>query len=538
MIRFRINHKDIEAEEGSTILQAAAANGIEIPSMCHLPGVQHQPSCMICMVKDLASSKLYPSCAMPASTGMDIMTDLPELHTIRKESLELLLSDHSGDCEAPCRIACPAFMDIPLMNRLIASGKMEEALTVVQQHIAIPLILGYICPAPCEKACKRRLVDGSVSICLLKRITALPAEGTYTRPLPTARKSGKRVAIIGTGPAGLSAAYYLLLNGHEAVLFDKEELPGGALRYSISDAELPREVLDAEIGYLESAGAVFHMKCPQNVAKLKANGFGNFDAYILATGHQHPVDEELTVLENSTHFVHRETFETSLPGVFACGGMIKELNMAVRAGYQGRMAAINAGRYLEGLPPTKQEFRFNSMTGLIRKEEFSEYLKDASAGERIQPTGGYIAGYTLDEAVREAKRCMHCDCRTPNSCKLRLYATLYGAERKRFAGQERLPVARVFQHDTIVYEPEKCIKCGICVEIASKEAEKIGLAFVGRGFDVRVRVPFSKPVAEALMKTALACASACPTGALAEISTEENLPGSDSRHQDDFKTGS
>lgn len=509
-------------DEGTTILQAAAAMGIEIPSMCHLPGIQHQPSCMICMVKDLTNGRLYPSCAMPAANGMQIMTDLPEIHAIRKESLELLLSDHSGDCEAPCRIACPAFMDIPLMNRLLAKGKLDEAFKVVQKHIALPLILGYICPAPCEKACKRRQIDEAVSICLLKRRTALSADGNYHRELPVISKSGKRVAIIGTGPAGLTAAYYLLINGHEVVLFDKEELPGGALRYSISDAELPREALDAEIDYLQRAGAVFVMKCQQSVSRLKENGHGTFDAFILATGHEHPVDEDLTRLENSAHFVHRETFETSLPGVFACGGIVKEQNMAVRAGAQARIAAINVHRYLDGLPAAMQETRFNSMTGLIRKEEFTEYLKEGTNLDRIQAPTGTISGYSIEEAVQEARRCMHCDCRAPNSCKLRFYATLYGVERKRLAGQERLPVIKVFQHDSIVYEPEKCIKCGICVEIASKESELLGLAFVGRGFDVRIKVPFSKPVSDALTKTAEACASACPTGALAHITIEEN----------------
>ena len=90
----------------------------------------------------------------------------------RKEALELLLSDHVGDCEAPCVPSCPANMNIPLMNRLIAEGKFDESLKVVKETIALPLILGYICPAPCEKACRRGQIDDPVSICILKKYVA------------------------------------------------------------------------------------------------------------------------------------------------------------------------------------------------------------------------------------------------------------------------------------------------------------------------------------------------------------------------------
>ncbi|MBK7030480.1 MAG: (2Fe-2S)-binding protein [Bacteroidales bacterium] len=172
MVRLRINDKPITVEEGTTLLQAAHEAGFEIPTMCHLEKVSIHPSCMVCVVGDLDNGKMYPSCAMPVAEGMNIITESPEIHEFRKNALELLLSEHIGDCEAPCRLSCPAFMDIPLMNRLIAEGRFEEALKVVRQEIALPFILGYICPAPCEKACKRKPIDGAVSICLLKRFTA------------------------------------------------------------------------------------------------------------------------------------------------------------------------------------------------------------------------------------------------------------------------------------------------------------------------------------------------------------------------------
>ena len=172
MVKLTIDHIHVEVKEGISVMEAAAILGISIPSMCFRPGFSNHPSCMVCLVKDLDRGNLIPSCAMPVAEGLNILTSSDEIKEARREALELLLSDHLGDCEAPCRLSCPAFMDIPLMNRLIASGNFEKALRVVREEIAIPLILGYICPAPCEKACKRKPIDQAVSICLLKRSAA------------------------------------------------------------------------------------------------------------------------------------------------------------------------------------------------------------------------------------------------------------------------------------------------------------------------------------------------------------------------------
>ena len=151
MINLTINNTKVSVTEGTSVLKAAEKLGIEIPTMCFLEGLTNHPSCMLCLVKDKKNGNLQPSCALPASEGMEIITDDNEIHHARKEALELLLSDHVGDCEAPCRPSCPANMNIPLMNRLIAEGRFHEALKVVKEEIALPLILGYICPAPCEK---------------------------------------------------------------------------------------------------------------------------------------------------------------------------------------------------------------------------------------------------------------------------------------------------------------------------------------------------------------------------------------------------
>jgi ferredoxin len=525
MITLKINTIETEVAEGTPLIRAAAELGIQIPTLCYRNGNTVHPSCMVCMVKDLKNGKLYPSCAMPAAEGMDIITESEELSEIRKEALELLLSDHVGDCEAPCRLSCPAFMNIPLMNRLIATGKFEDALEVVQEEIALPLILGYICPAPCEKACRRKPIDGTVSICLLKRVTAIDTQKRVKNLKITSPKSGKRVAILGTGPAGLSAAFYLLRAGHECVLFDRNPEAGGALRYSISEETLPREALDSEIEVLQTMGASFKLATEISLAELEKGSHGKFDAFILATGNReiYPIPADIVGNLAEASFFNKKTFETGIVGVFACGSIIRDQRMAVRAGAQGKATALNLNRYFSGEKPIEEAAMFNSSFGALSEPEFQEYLKEAASTGPVNPLKGFIGGYSEKEAMEEAARCMHCDCRKPASCKLRILSDQYHADKKRFTGPYRKQLLKNIQHDFVVYEPEKCIKCGLCIEIASRESEALGLSFVGRGFDVQVNVPFNKTTREALTLSASECADACPTGALALRFAEETF---------------
>ncbi|MFH1160230.1 MAG: 2Fe-2S iron-sulfur cluster-binding protein [bacterium] len=504
-MQITIDHIPIEVQEGMTVMQAAESAGIRIPALCYLPGHSSHPSCMVCMVKDLTSGKMIPSCAVPAEDGMNLSAHGEEVMEARKEALELLLSDHVGDCEAPCRLSCPAFMNIPLMNRLIAAGRMEEALQVVRQEIALPLVLGTICPAPCENACPRKKVDEPVSICLLKRFTAqddnIRNSGLHTGAVNT----GKRAAVIGTGSAGLSAAFYLLRMGHACVLFDKQELPGGALRSAIPDDLLPKKMLDADIECIRKMGGEFILNTPVTRQFWTEKILPGYDAVILATGfrEEHPIDG--FGLE---------------PGVFRCGSVVSKQLLSVRSVAQGKRAALEADAYLLGKTDIRRTSLFNSAIGPMKEPELEEYMKESIPGGRTHPTEGYLAGFSPEEAIQEAKRCMHCDCRKQSSCKLRNYADEYGVNRKRFAARERNLLTRNLQHVRVVYVPENCIRCGLCVEITQRESETLGLAFVGRGFDVRIHVPFNRTMQEGLAKTAHACIDACPTGALAYKDSE------------------
>ncbi len=172
MPKIHIDNQQVEVEDEATILDAAKKLGIEIPTLCFLEGCSPQTSCMVCLVKVSGRERLVPACATKAQDGMQVESQTDQILDARRTALELLLAEHVGDCIAPCQAACPAHMNIPLMIRQIADGDTRRAIQTVTRHIALPGVLGRICPAPCEKACRRRNKDAPVAICLLKRHAA------------------------------------------------------------------------------------------------------------------------------------------------------------------------------------------------------------------------------------------------------------------------------------------------------------------------------------------------------------------------------
>lgn len=518
IMKIKLNNKTIDIPEGKTILQAALHEGIAIPTMCFGEGYHNHPSCMICMVKDAKTGKLLPSCATKAEDGMEILTDDEEVLDARKEALELLMSDHVGDCEAPCRIGCPAFMDIPKMNRLISAGQFDKALQVVKEEIALPLILGYICEAPCEKVCRRASVDESVSICQLKKF-ASAEDYKKSAPWfpPKLAPSGKKIAIIGSGPAGLACAFHLTQAGHTTVVYDKKLKAGGAL-LEIPPEQLPPDILQKELNWLESYGIEFRLDAAVTKGIFDYKLAAEYDAVVLATGASEAnVPHFLGLEHHDTGLIaDPETYETRLPGVFACGSIIREQKMAVKALAQGKAAAISVSAFLAGEKPKMQIRKFNSKFGKLKPDEVIEYLKESIDGKRLEPMAGQLDGFSEKEAMTEAKRCMHCDCRKIDSCKLRDYSDQYKIDRRKYLNSDRNSVKKYATHKAIIYEPEKCIRCGLCVDIAKGEKGLSGLTFIGRGFTVKIDIPFNNTLEDALKETALKCAEHCPTGAISK----------------------
>lgn len=164
MLKIRINNIELEAEEGETIYSVARRAGIHIPTLCHKDGIEHYTSCMVCMVKDNKTNSYLPSCTAYAQEGMDIDTSGDEVISLRKKAVEFLLTEHRAECEAPCRIVCPAGYNIPLMNRLLASGDYRKAVELVISELDAPAIRCISCTGYCENACRRKKIDKQISI--------------------------------------------------------------------------------------------------------------------------------------------------------------------------------------------------------------------------------------------------------------------------------------------------------------------------------------------------------------------------------------
>ena len=511
MITLKIDDKEYRVPDGITVMAAVRMQGIDIPSMCYREGKPHFSSCMICMVKDRKSGKLFPSCSLKVTPGMDVVSNDQEVIESRRMALELLLSEHVGDCEAPCTITCPAHMNIPLMNRLLKEGKPGEALDVVRRNIALPAVFGYVCPAPCEGACHRKTVDSPVSICLLKRFAGEQiAAAAYSQGQLPAQSTGKKAAIIGAGAAGLAAAYYLRLAGHEVVVFDQRTNPGAELWEEVEKGRLPADVLEHDLAVYRELGVVFKQETTidkRAFEKLCAD----FNAVLVATGNS--AENTMSVFAIDTATVKKNTYRWGASHVFVAGSALKKSRLAIRAHGQGREATLSMNGFLLGEKEHGIHDRFNSRFGKLREEEIAEYLKDSIKSERNEPEGE-LAGLSSTEVVSEAARCMHCDCRKADNCELRDLSDAYEVKQKHFWSADRKLIRRRFQHEEIVYEPNKCIKCGKCVELSREHGERYGLTFIGRGFDLEVGVPFNEPVSQGLREVGREVAEACPTGAL------------------------
>jgi len=284
-IKLTINGLLCKGESGETILEIARRNGIEIPTLCHDDSVAHYGACGVCVVECEGSPKLLRSCSTMAADGMVINTEGERCVQARKVALELLMSDHDGDCLGPCRLACPAGTDCQAYVKQVAMGNTKEAVRIVKEKLPLPASIGHVCPHPCEKECRRGLVEEPISIALIKRFMSMTELGNADRWTPAkAATTGKKVGVIGGGPAGLTAAYYLALKGHEVTVTDFMPQMGGMLRYGIPQYRLPKDVVDAEVADIAAVG----VKLENNIKIGRDISFADYkakyDAVIIAIG--------------------------------------------------------------------------------------------------------------------------------------------------------------------------------------------------------------------------------------------------------------
>ncbi len=255
-IRLNIDGIEVTGYRGQTILEIARENSIEIPTLCHDDRVKAYGSCGLCVVEAVGMPKLMRSCATEAADNMIIKTNTKRTVEARQVALELLMSDHRGDCQGPCVLACPGNTDCQAYVGLIANGEFAEANRVIKDKLPLPASIGRVCPHPCETACRRGLVDEPIAIANLKYFAADFDHASEDIYIPEMKaKNGKKVNIIGGGPGGVSAAYFLLVEGYDVTIYDQMPKFGGMLRYGIPQYRLPKTILQKEIDIIEQMGA-------------------------------------------------------------------------------------------------------------------------------------------------------------------------------------------------------------------------------------------------------------------------------------------
>ncbi|MFO7887754.1 MAG: FAD-dependent oxidoreductase [Eubacteriales bacterium] len=286
-VRININGKEIETTDDRNLLQAALDNNIDVPHLCFDERMEAYGGCGLCVVEVEGNPKLVRSCATPVRDGMVVNTKTDRTKSARRTALELLVSDHRGDCRPPCVMGCPSNTDVQGYVGLIANGQYKESVALIKEQLPIPACIGRICPHPCETECRRQLVDESISIAKLKAFVAdVDLYDDNKEPyIPEIKEpTGKKVAIIGAGPAGLSAAFFLAQAGQKVVVYEAMDKPGGMMRYGIPEYRLPKEVVDKETALIEQMGVEFryNTKLGEDITVdyLK----NNYDASLLAIG--------------------------------------------------------------------------------------------------------------------------------------------------------------------------------------------------------------------------------------------------------------
>ena len=387
-IKITINGKECLGNKGETVLNIAAKNGIEIPNLCYNGQLKLYGACGLCLVEGEGMPKLMRACATVAADGMVLSTETPRVKKARKIALELIMSDHEGDCVAPCSLNCPAHTDIQGYLKAIANGDDREAVRIIKEKIPIPASIGRVCPHPCESHCRRRLVEEPLSVAYLKAFAAdndLASDDPYTAVCEEA--TGKKVAIIGGGPAGLTAAYYLRLSGHDVTIYEAMPEAGGMLRYGIPEYRLPKAVLAKEVAAIEKLGVEIKI----NVKVGKDISFdeikGGADAVLVTVG----------AWKGSSMRCKGE----ELDGVLSCIDFLREVNMGNIPDIGKNVAVVGGGNTAMDACRTAVRCGAENVYVIYRRTRAEAPAEDIEIEEAIEEGVEFLFLTNPDEIIGE-----------------------------------------------------------------------------------------------------------------------------------------
>ena len=284
-----LNGKIVKGKQGETVLELAHRQNIEIPTLCHDPRLDPYSSCYVCVVEIDGYRGLQPSCSTKIVEGMKITTENDRVRKARKTALDLLVSNHYADCAGPCKQTCPAGVDVQGYISYIEKKMYHEAVALIKETNPLPAVCGRVCVRPCEVACRRNLLDegAPVGIDYLKRFASdIDLESPNKWKPKINPSTGKKVAVIGAGPGGVSCGFFLQKEGHQVDIYEAAPKPGGWLRYGIPEYRLPNDILQKEVDNITELGVniFYNKKLGENVSFKELKD--KYDAVILTIGSQ------------------------------------------------------------------------------------------------------------------------------------------------------------------------------------------------------------------------------------------------------------